>query len=283
MAWPETIETDWKSFISNVARYTVGSPSAVSYIWRGQSDSRWSLNPSLLRLLDKNTTPEKAVIIEQAMVARFLSEAHLHSEINAEHCNDYLKCLTIMQHHNAPTRLLDWTLSPFVAAYFAVESNWDKDGAVYFVHVQDFIEHVSDTYVAFEAFPLATLLSQCVDPLAPMDVLPILPEKKSTRMVAQQGVFTMSLQILCDHAAALDDVCKNIQGTKGGDTYRKVIIPKEKKPEFLRMLKSMNISASSLFPGVDGLGRSIAELIRLDSHYPLLNNDITTPLHPTSG
>jgi FRG domain len=39
-----------------------------------------------------------------------------------------------MQHHSAPTRLIDWTYSLYAAAYFTVSAHWDRDGAVYCVH-----------------------------------------------------------------------------------------------------------------------------------------------------
>jgi hypothetical protein len=275
MAWPTHIEVDWNSFVSNVARYTVGSPSGVSYIWRGQSDSNWSLQPSLLRLLPTNVKPEETIKLEKRMKNIFLTEMHLHSEIQIDGTpKDYLKCLAVMQHHHAPTRLLDWTLSPFVAAYFAVESNWDEDGAIWFVHVSDFFSSMCETYKLNDKKSASDYISQFENPSAENCIIPVLNEHKSHRMVAQQGVFTVSTQINCNHETALDQACKDIHGTKSGDTYRKVIIPKDQKPKFLRMLKSMNISANSLFPGIDGLGKSLTELARLEAHYPFA--DITS-------
>jgi hypothetical protein len=44
----------------------------------------------------------------------------------------------------------------------------------------------------------------------------------------------------------------------------KIVIPEKLKPEFLRRLQIMNITANSLFPGVDGLGRSVREFIQVE-------------------
>ena len=46
--------------------------------------------------------------------------------------------------------------------------------------------------------------------------------------------------------------------------FFKIVIDPQMKQEALRTLMRMNITASSLFPGLDGLGRSIRELIKLE-------------------
>ena len=48
---------------------------------------------------------------------------------------------------------------------------------------------------------------------------------------------------------------------------RKIVIPPKQKPEFLLRLRTMNITGASLFPGVDGLGMAIKELVSLGRFY----------------
>jgi hypothetical protein len=48
----------------------------------------------------------------------------------------------------------------------------------------------------------------------------------------------------------------------GKETLRKFRIPATLKPTILRRLRSMNVMASSLFPGLDGIGRQLDELVR---------------------
>src|SRR5215831_2254179 len=60
-------------------------------------------------------------IQERRILSLFKRKAHLFLDyIPAD--TDYFQWLGIMQHHGAPTRLIDFTWSPTVAAFFALES-----------------------------------------------------------------------------------------------------------------------------------------------------------------
>ena len=77
-------------------------------------------------------------------------------------------------------------------------------------------------------------------------------------MIAQQGQHTFCTNIYADHG--------QIIGKSLGKGLKKLVIDSSKKREFLLRLRRMNITANSLFPGLDGLGRSIAELIHVQSY-----------------
>jgi hypothetical protein len=95
------------------------SASSISF-YRGQSDFSWGLSPRLYRekLLDK----------ESVLIAEFLRIASLSFQQMA-----YFDILVKMQHYGLPTRLLDTTLNPLVALFFACHGDGqkDKDGSVY--------------------------------------------------------------------------------------------------------------------------------------------------------
>ena len=267
MAWPSATFMDWKHFLHFASHLTVGSPAQVSYAFRGQADAKWSLQPSLLRHLKPGVSPEEALRVEDRLLRSFQSQAHLHIGPSLVNLTSLLfDWWALMQHHGAPTRLLDWTASPFVAAYFAVEQLWDRDGAIWFVHVKDLrnqmVTQFGDVYQKQEP----ALSSYFRDPKAQASLQPWFPRRMSERMLAQQGFFLMSPQVIADHEVMIDDACHGVAAS--GDVYQKVVVPRTVKPDFLRMLRSMNIAASSLFPGIDGLGRMLTELARLETYFP---------------
>jgi FRG domain len=91
-------------------------------MFRGQTDAKWPLTTSLDRALNRFTPP---VVDRRSAETFLLREFRQHFYRYSQyvpHNEDVLEWLSLMQHHGAPTRLLDWTYSPYIALYFAIES-----------------------------------------------------------------------------------------------------------------------------------------------------------------
>ena len=170
-----------------------------------------------------------------------------------------------MQHFGAPTRVLDWTLSPWVALYFAVEKELLRDEAVWIVHIGAIAEHMKKEFGGFD-FPDELSIAHPVKFWShDFDQL-FIPEPafQMDRMAAQQYVFTVSPKVLADHGRII-----GASQPPNGDSrfFAKLIIPAALKKNLLKRLKEMNVTAAALFPGLDGLGRSIAELTELSCDF----------------
>lgn len=88
-------------------------------------------------------------------------------------------------------------------------------------------------------------------------------EYYSERSAVQQSAFTMCNDITKDHLEAMVDIL----GEQSKDFLQKIIIPATIKKELLSQLRVMNITANSIFPGLDGLGKSIHELVSVRVHH----------------
>ena len=246
---------------------------ARGYYWyRGQSNAEWGLETSFLRMTRHLAKQRKeAIRLEDEAREEFMSKAHLFIDPGNMDKVKTMPCWwALMQHHGAPTRLLDWTASPYVAAYFATQQDGsDGDGAVWcFCHSRlrdSFVgEYGSEppelTRTEDEDPAVKRLHKALQSPTAPTSVVPVqFKFFHVARMAEQQGRFTMCLRIHQDHVCIAAKIAR---------TYlKKIVIPHKIKPDFLAELRRMNITAASLFPGVDGLGRSIAELTSLGTKH----------------
>ena len=102
----------------------------------GQADEDWPLRPFLLRI-GANLLSSELLAVEASSRREFEAQAHLHVSPNVlSATTDDVDWWALMQHHGAPTRVLDWTLSPFVAAYFAVRDHPKTNGTVWWVNSQ---------------------------------------------------------------------------------------------------------------------------------------------------
>ena len=284
---------------------SASSPSLNPYLYRGQANCSWKLLPSLIRDLPTSSiTPEQALVIEDLAFEEFTSQAHLHlPQTVIPSRENALAWWTLIQHYNGHTRVIDWTASPYVAVYFAVLDEPKKDGVVWLVNKEIVTlsmlnEFGADRIGIKKSAVRARFLKPDGDPLMHF----ILKVTQTDRMVAQRGSFSVCEFILGDHEeiiasgserimvlgvnalespdvvkAALpqmhadflldqkNTIASAIEENDRSKLLNKLIIPSRRKTDFLRHLKAMNVTAASLFPGADGLGRSVNELIRLEA------------------
>lgn len=134
--------------------------SVVECCFRGQSRRDWPLVSSLTRLIREPVDDREVLDIEERLVESFAKTAHLYLPASLAEIEIYDKPTwwIVMQHYGAPTRLLDWTGSPFVAAYFAVEDrrHWDADGSIWYFNItfmRDTTREKFGTELALELAP----------------------------------------------------------------------------------------------------------------------------------
>jgi hypothetical protein len=105
--------TSWQDFQKEVKYF---ADHRGQWCFRGQRSAKWGLTPSLERLVEGDRIP--AARVEKVFLSRFTRQAHHYLQtIPAD--NSTLEWLALMQHWGVPTRLLDFTLSPYVGLYFA--------------------------------------------------------------------------------------------------------------------------------------------------------------------
>ncbi len=112
-------EVEIKSLPHFLRALTKHRPASDPVWFRGQAKAPWGLKPSLARI-------PGGLTVEQVLVKRFKQNAFLLLSSRPQTESEWL---FVMQHHGVPTRLLDWTESPLVGIYFAVNAYPRSTGA----------------------------------------------------------------------------------------------------------------------------------------------------------
>jgi len=244
----DTIPT-WAKFL------TVFGHRQRGLVFRGQSDAEKPLVPSFQRHIPDPNDPVRVEKFECEVLRQFQRRAPtLLAPAIVSRLRYRVDWWAIMQHYNVPTRLLDWTYSAFVAAYFAVSGEPKSKGAIWTIDVE-----LARRAIGIPSTP-EDIERDCWD----RDVRVIhFPELsiETDRMWAQQTVFSVATRVMEeDHERMLASLLHSVPDDPARPlAFAKYTIPAEAKREFRDNLRQMNITPASLFPGIDGFGRSVAE------------------------
>src|SRR5215813_11900 len=230
MSWCEYKIEKWFDFVEWVEELTSKeiNEKESGWVFRGQSNAKWKLKPSLLRHFPENEDNiERVITIEFDLKKQFESQYHLHAKPDGRNREGLGEVWwwTLMQHYGCPTRLLDWTLSPYVALYFAVEQHHEKDAAVWRFPFPALHRIACQKLGMFGDFNEKVLQAKTIKVVYPLEV-----NVHNERSSSQQAVFTLCTHVLSDHEVAIEEA---FQGQKELDQLQKVVIPSRLKDECL--------------------------------------------------
>jgi hypothetical protein len=233
------IVKDWAAYKNYVAGL-----EGRRYLFRGQN-SPWRLRTSFHRAgrADLNRfLVEDIPVLHKHLSAR---TKHVYNLQNPEENGAFFN---LVQHHGYPTPLLDWTYSPYVAAFFAYRgisneeaANADPSKKVR-IHVFDQAQWKTDWRQLYMV--LAT---------APHVSIGEYMAIENERLIPQQSASTVT---------NLDDIESYIKGkesTNGKQYLWAIDMPVRDRKQVIQELNFMGITAGSLFPGLDGACEELKE------------------------
>lgn len=264
------------------------------YIFRGQSDTSWGLTTSLERTQSrfvKSLAP--SVGDERWALHEFKSKFHLYND-HAPGDADQFEWLAIMQHHGCPTRLLDFTWSIYVALHFAI-ANATGPAAIWCLNDREIMGGLRRRFDL--GYQLGHVLKDAINQhhkkffnelfthnknreVEP-HLIPLESVKLSTRVARQQALFLAPTTIGDLSKSVTFEQCLLSSVSEGEFQYIQLqsvdlaevlVAARQVAPAFSclkltlgerlqnhawRQLESMGITEETLFPGLDGLARSL--------------------------
>lgn len=232
-----------------------------NYIYRGQANSQWKLTSSLERIIGNCWNNIKK--FEEHSLEVFQPKFHLYGLKNHTPSSK-LAWLSLMQHYGTPTRLLDFTESPYVALYFALETfdyKSDDDLALYAIDycaiIESSLRYIKEKDNKFNETMRSIqgkqdkIFEYFIDRFSYNIIWITEPAILNARMDRQLGSFLLS-----------GNKEKRIEDILYSDLYsntdiKKIIIPNELGGSIYALLRKMNLTSKNLYGDLEGLAKSV--------------------------
>ena len=227
-------------------------------VYRGVSDVERSLLTSLDRL-GGIEPPHSKVELEEHILRNYMRYSRPH--LATSPVNEW-EVLVSAQHHGVPTRLLDWTYSPLVAAHFAtLDPGIACDRVIWRLDWQRVHRKFGLPELSLLIDDVARTFGTEREPFTPWRLFArregerefacmLEPPSLDARIVAQAAVFT-----LCTDRTTSFDRFLERHGL--GDTLTRYLIPADEASRFRDQLDLVGMDERRLFPDLDGVAAEI--------------------------
>lgn len=244
-------------------RSQLGAKAAPSLIFRGQADSSWHLSTTLERNADSPFSVRKYYELVcsigpaaqtiagihapdyQTEIAKKMGELNSFFDLEKYPSGKDYEYLVYLRHHGFPTPLLDWTRSPYVAAFFAF---CDPQGRPNQRSIYVYCESPTGAKGGTVGEPTIRLLGPYV--------------RSHPRHFRQQATYTICESLAKDrawqfdsHESVFNGMARPTQETQ--DLLWRFDIPSDERTSILKRLNEFNLNAYSLFDSEEALFESL--------------------------
>lgn len=261
--------SEYTKAITSIRESIIEDGKSETLFFRGQSNKSWDIRPSIFRN-DLISVEHKIIQTATARVPQEFRE-----------CSSAFEELTKLQHYGLPTRLLDVTMNPLVALYFAcLPSSKIKDEEGNDVY-PDGIVYICTGYEEHEKSYKAKILSKIakisfkgdftlkdlsarlgiykdINPESFIkliqDTIFVMPSYSNSRLIRQSGAFLIpgAINITVNEQNLWDcQISKSVKNLNQEVDKKHIIIPQDSKEKLLDELDFFNINESTLFPELE--------------------------------
>jgi hypothetical protein len=237
------VET-WDRFLKLIT-----GPTYLNWAFRGERDERWPLYSSLSRYLRDFGVDRRAWAEQESRILRiFKRKAHQFLDKPPDSDDDF-QWLALMQHYGAPTRLIDFSWSPYVAAFFALERTL-ADGVVWAMNPARIHTGHSPERTRMDPRLRGNFRRYFLKGRYRI-IWMNEPQTMNSRLIAQSGTFAVP--------GVLDLPVEEILGDRNQENIlAKIVLANPVREVGMRELYRMNITHATLFPDLEGLAQSLA-------------------------
>lgn len=246
----------WPAFVD---RFRIPSRAERTRVFRGHTDGTWLLEPALRRVCRReDLRSDEILLVERRMFEEFKYLGHHYLDLDLTGGGDawarHFEALGWIQHYGGPTRCLDFSWSPFVAAYFAMEDppcdEHARDPAIVAIEMEPDNQLLGWKALELSAGQWRAIFQpdyrQQLDCDLP-DCFYAVPRTLHERFARQQGVALVQVDI----RTSLHDVLQNSPGVT------RVRLSLQDRRNYLAGLHQMNITRGNLFEGPDAWAKSL--------------------------